>query len=75
MLANCETIAKMAALGMGLDENIFYDRMQLGNHLLAPTGSDLRKYDLGTIFAGYHYDLNFMTIHGKSPFPGLYIWT
>lgn len=41
MLANCETISKMAALGMGLDENIFYDRMQLGNHLLAPTGSDL----------------------------------
>lgn len=22
----------------------------------------------------YHYDLNFMTIHGKSRFPGLYIW-
>jgi len=25
MLASCETIAQMAALGMGLDENIFYD--------------------------------------------------
>lgn len=24
--------------------------------------------------AGFHYDLNFLTIHGKSRFPGLYIW-
>lgn len=43
-------------------------------HLLAPTGSDLNKYKLGTIFAGYHYDLNFITIHGKSRFPGLFAW-
>ena len=69
------TIAKMAAIGMDLPEEAFSDRMNLGNHLLAPTGSDLRKYDVGTVFAGVHYDLNFLTIHGKSPFPGLYIWT
>ena len=25
------------------------------------------------IFAGYHYDLNFLTIHGKARFPGLYV--
>jgi isopenicillin N synthase-like dioxygenase len=24
---------------------------------------------------GFHYDLNFITIHGKSRFPGLHIWT
>jgi hypothetical protein len=29
----------------------------------------------GTILAGFHYDLNFMTIHGKSRFPGLFLWT
>lgn len=46
-----------------------------GPHLLAPTGSDLSRYGQeGTVFAGYHYDLNFLTIHGKSRFPGLYIW-
>ncbi|KAG4969124.1 hypothetical protein JHK87_034775 [Glycine soja] len=46
-----------------------------GPHLLAPTGSDLQKYGQeGTIFAGYHYDLNFLTIHGRSRFPGLNIW-
>lgn len=42
--------------------------------MLAPTGSDLVKYDVGTTFAGFHYDLNFLTIHGKSRYPGLYIW-
>lgn len=46
-----------------------------GPHLLAPTGCDLRRYGKeGTVFAGYHYDLNFLTIHGRSRFPGLNIW-
>lgn len=46
-----------------------------GPHLLAPTGSDLSRYGAkGTVFAGYHYDLNFLTIHGRSRFPGLHIW-
>lgn len=48
--------------------------MKYGNHLLAPTASDLTKYDIGTIFAGVHYDLNFLTVHGKSRYPGLFIW-
>ena len=30
---------------------------------------------LDSILAGFHYDLNFLTIHGKSRFPGLYVWT
>ena len=43
--------------------------------MLAPTGSDLQKYGQeGTVLAGYHYDLNFLTIHGRSRFPGLNIW-
>lgn len=37
-------------------------------------GSDLSRYGKNTIFAGIHYDISFMTIHGKSKFPGLYIW-
>jgi len=50
--------------------------MHLGPHLLAPTGSDLAQYnEEGTIFAGWHTDLNLLTIHGKSNFPGLSIWT
>lgn len=69
------TVAEMTALGMGVPKNTFTERMQGGNQLLAPTGSDLVKNDVGTIFAGFHYDISFMTIHGKSRYPGLYVWT
>ena len=65
----------MAALGMGLPANTFTDRMKGGAHLLAPTGSDLTNYDVGTIFAGFHYDISFMSIHGKNRYPGLSLWT
>jgi len=74
MLDCCLTVAKMMALGLNLDENTFAEKMKQGAHLLAPTGSDLAKYEPGTIFAGFHYDFNFLTIHGKSRFPGLFIW-
>lgn len=44
-------------------------------HLLAPTASDLEKYgEKDTILAGFHTDLNFLTIHGRSRYPGLNIW-
>jgi isopenicillin N synthase-like dioxygenase len=44
-------------------------------HLLAPTASDLKKYgEKDTILAGFHTDLNFLTIHGRSRYPGLHIW-
>lgn len=69
-----ELACEMAAIGMGLPANTFTDMMQKGPHLLAPTGSDLEKWDVGTAFAGFHYDLNFLTCHGKSRYPGLYVW-
>ena len=75
MLDACFTAAEMAAIGMGLSVDAFTSKMQGGPHLLAPTGSDLVKYDVGTTFAGFHYDLNFLTIHGKSRYPGLFAWT
>lgn len=74
MIEACFTAAEMCAVGLGIDQETFSSRMKLGPHLLAPTGSDLTKNDKGTVFAGVHYDLNFLTIHGKSRFPGLYIW-
>jgi isopenicillin N synthase-like dioxygenase len=70
-----EVIAEMAALGMGVARDTFIKRMKGGAHLLAPTGSDLEKNDVGAIFAGWHYDISFMTIHGKSRYPGLSVWT
>lgn len=46
-----------------------------GAHLLAPTGTDLLKYAVGTTLAGFHYDIALLTIHGKCRYPGLYVWT
>ena len=44
-------------------------------HLLGPTASDLTKYGTkDTILAGFHTDLNCLTIHGRSRYPGLNIW-
>lgn len=65
----------MAAVGLGLPANTFKDAGRYGPHLLAPTASDLKKYNaLNTILAGFHTDLNFLTIHGRSRYPGLHIW-
>lgn len=35
---------------------------------------DLSEAPLGTICAGFHYDIDLLTIHAKSRFPGLHIW-
>lgn len=70
------SLAEMIAIGFEMPADTFTKRMLYGPHLLAPTGSDFNKYgDLGNVLAGYHNDLNFLTIHGKSRFPGLNVWT
>ncbi|KAI0031426.1 hypothetical protein K488DRAFT_52150 [Vararia minispora EC-137] len=70
-----EGVAQMAALGLGLSRETFTDAGRYGPHLLAPTASDLVKYgEEDTILAGFHTDLNFLTIHGRSRYPGLHIW-
>jgi len=75
MLATVFTVAEMIAVGCGLPNNALTDLMHQGPHLLAPTGSDLSRFNQkGTVFAGFHYDFNLLTIHGKSRFPGLFIW-
>lgn len=76
IIETVRTASQMAALGFGLDKDVFVKLMENGPHLLAPTGSDLKKHGKkNTAFAGFHYDLNFITIHGRSRFPGLYVWT
>lgn len=74
MMNGCNTVAEMTAIGLGLERDSFTKLMKDGPHKLAPTGSDLEKYDVGTVFAGFHYDFNFLTIHGKSRYPGLFAW-
>lgn len=74
MIDGCLTVAAMAAIGMDIPEDSLTSKLNGGPHLLAPTGSDLTRYPLDTVFAGFHYDLNFLTIHGKSRYPGLFVW-
>lgn len=74
-LAALQATSEMLSLGFDLERSTFKDMMHNGPHLLAPTGSDLALHgNEKTIFAGYHNDLNFLTIHGKSNYPGLHIW-
>eukprot|EP00300_Choanocystis_sp_HF-7_P042313 c9068_g1_i1.p1 GENE.c9068_g1_i1~~c9068_g1_i1.p1 ORF type:complete len:354 (+),score=81.94 c9068_g1_i1:60-1121(+) len=75
LLTAVENASRMLAVGLDMDEETFSSRMKCAPHLLAPTASDLDKYgDLNTILAGFHYDLNFLTIHGKSRYPALNIF-
>ncbi|EFJ50218.1 hypothetical protein VOLCADRAFT_80362 [Volvox carteri f. nagariensis] len=68
-------VAGLLARGLGLGESELQDLMSVGPHLLAPTGSDLYcNGRLGAVLAGYHYDLNLITVHGRSRFPGLHVW-
>lgn len=68
-------LAGMAAVGLGLPAEAFMEAAKYGPHLLAPTASDLTKYGKkDSILAGFHTDLNFLTIHGRSRYPGLHIW-
>lgn len=75
MIDTLETVSRALAIGAGLEQEHFVKLMKMGPHLLAPTGTDLGKHcELGKCFAGFHYDVNFLTIHGKARFPGLNIW-
>ena len=74
MVEGCNTVAEMAAIGLGLPRNAFSELMKGSPRLVAPTGSDLTRYKVGTVFAAFHYDLNLLTIHGKSRYPGLFAW-
>jgi isopenicillin N synthase-like dioxygenase len=71
------SIAELIAIAAKLPERTTLSKkMKFGPHLLAPTGSDLITYGaVGTVLAGYHYDLNALTVHGKSRYPGLFVWT
>lgn len=76
LLGAARSVAELAALGFGLSRDAFTSRMEGGPHLLAPTASDFNRFGgAGTVLAGYHYDLNFITAHGRSRYPGLYVWT
>lgn len=77
LLSAVHTVARMLAIGLKLEPDALVDKLHLGPHLLAPTGTDLSRHGecVGATIAGFHYDLNVLTIHGRARFPGLYVWT
>lgn len=76
LLDTLETVARAAGVGLGLDSSSLASLLHHGPHLLAPTGSDLSKHRApGTVLAGYHADLNLLTIHSRGRLPGLFVWT
>lgn len=76
MLQTILTVSEMAAIGFGLPPDTFTRRMDRAPHLLAPTGSDLVRFgDPATVLAGVHDDLNFLSGHARSNYPGLFAWT
>ena len=67
LLAAVHDVAEMAAVGFNLPVDTFSAMMSGAPHLLAPTASDLSRFGaLGTVLAGFHTDLNAITIHGRS---------
>lgn len=75
MLASIYTIAEMIAVAVGLPSDTFTNNFQHAPHLIAPNGVHLDQYSENTVFNGFHYDLNWGTIHGRSRFPGLRAWS
>jgi isopenicillin N synthase-like dioxygenase len=76
MLDAALTVAEMTAIGFGLERTFFTRLMRQAPHLLDPTGVDLDRHgELGTVCAGFHYDLNFLSLHGRVRFPGLVVWS
>lgn len=75
MVRSVSDVAEMLARGYDLEADYFTSMMKDASHYLAPTGSDLARYNkLHHVLAHFHYDFSFITIHGKSRFPGLYVW-
>ena len=77
LLQCVRTVSTMAAIGFGLSSpSILSSKLENGPHLLAPTATNIKEHHTeNEVYAGYHYDMNFLTIHGKSRYPGLYVWS
>ncbi len=71
-----DILCEMISTECGLEKGYLANLCKYGSHLIAPTFSDLEKYgELKTVLAGFHNDISFLTIHGKSRYPALNIWT
>jgi isopenicillin N synthase-like dioxygenase len=67
-----QKVTSLIEQGLDLQKGELTDLLKHGSHLLAPTGTPLSIHN--KVYARFHYDISFLTIHGKSNYPGLYIW-
>ncbi len=74
LLGAVYTIAEMLAQAYDLPLDTFTKGFARAPHLIAPNGVKLYGHKVGTVFNGFHTDLNWGTIHGQSRWPGLRIW-
>ncbi|KAK2376946.1 hypothetical protein QL285_077685 [Trifolium repens] len=75
MLGTVEAVAKLAAIGLGLDGKAISSKMTLGPHQLVSTGIDLGAVNEGTVLEPPHVDMNLLTIQGSNRYLGLHIWS
>ncbi|MSR84963.1 isopenicillin N synthase family oxygenase [Candidatus Uhrbacteria bacterium] len=69
------TMLEMLAVGYHLELNFFTKLLEHGPHLFAPTGVNLAQLgEPGTVHAALHRDIGFITAHGRSNAPGLFLW-
>jgi isopenicillin N synthase-like dioxygenase len=68
-------LTDMIEIGLDLPPGTFKEAGQYGAHVLIPNSTDLVKYgQKDTVLTRTHADVNFLTIHGRSRYPGLDIW-
>lgn len=72
LLTTIERVTNLIEKGLDLQNGQLTNLLNNGSHLLAPTATDISIND--KVYARFHYDISFLTIHGKSNYPGLYIW-
>jgi isopenicillin N synthase-like dioxygenase len=69
-------LTDMIEIGLNLPPGTFKEAGQCGPHVLGPSSIDLVKHgQKGTLLMRSHSDVNFLTIHGRSRYPSLDIWT
>ena len=69
------TVAEMVALGLGLEKHSIRETMEKGQLIASPPGVNLEKIKKGDMMTSFHRDFDVLTIHGKTRFPGLLVWT
>ena len=67
-------MSEMIALGIGLEKEDLRRTIENGFYFLSPPALNLHNSKPGDVISSFHEDLDLLTVHGKTRFPGLYTW-